>query len=95
MDRFSKTCLVLIVLLLAVIALRPVAAPQFVSAAALQATPAPRAAHWREYSYVGFGTGRLEDASASLSNASKQGFEVVGVTAYGQYNNQILFILAR
>ncbi len=84
MDRFSKTCLVLIVALLAVIALRPAIAP-----------PSAHAAPPRQYTYYWVGASRLDEMEMKLTDMSKGGFEVVGVTTYGPSNGQILFILAK
>lgn len=81
MDRFTKTCLVLIVLLLGVIAVRPIFSPQPV-----------KAAKYKEYSYYYIGQFRLDDMETTLPKMAANGFEVVGVTSI---NNQVLFILAR
>ena len=83
MDRFSKTCLFLITMFLALIALRPVIAPQSV-----------RASQPRQYSYVTLPKYTIGNMEQVLTEASKKGFEVVGVTAYDD-NNQVLFVLAK
>ena len=84
MDRFCKTCLVLIVLLLSVTVLRPLIALQSVNAA-----------QPRQYTYVGYGLANLTKMETDLNAYSKQGWEVVGVTTIGQYGNQVLVIMAK
>jgi len=69
MDRFSKTCLILIVLLLAVIAARPLVAPQPARAAQL-------------YEYQSFSTtgSKMPD---DMNLAASKGWEVFAVTYSG------------
>lgn len=98
MDRFSKICLVLIVIFLAIIALRPTIAPQPVSAQSAPKTPGTPSApaqRYHEYSYFAYGTGRVEELASQLTSATGNGWQVVGVTAVGQYNNQVLVLLGR
>jgi hypothetical protein len=91
MDRFSKACLLLIVLFLAVIALRPFVAPPAVHAA----PPTGQTAQFRQYSYLIEGISRTDDMEATLTKLAGNGWQVVGMTCVGQYNNQVLFIIAR
>ena len=108
MDRVSKTCLVLIVLLLATIALRAPIGPQYVYAQSAsknpskpaiaeqsipqQSAPTPR---YHEYPWVAYGTGRADDMASKLTELSNDGWQVVGVAAVGEYNNQVLVIVGR
>jgi hypothetical protein len=84
MDRVCKICLILIVVLLAVVALR------------LPISQSVRAAQPRTYAHYRINMKNLADIDNSLTNYSRQGFEVVGVTSFGEYHNEeILFILAK
>jgi hypothetical protein len=115
MDRFYRICTVLIVLLLAVIALRPSVSLRSVYAqskmpdklveqdpdtvarlsAQLAAQEAAKLSAQHVFTYLSFGTGRLEELSSLLTSRSSEGWKVVGVTATGQYNNTVLVILAK
>lgn len=76
MDRFSKTCLVLIVLFLAVIALRPV-----LTAQPVQAAP----------SYVyGVVPSAGKDLTSTLTGISAKGSEIFAVVPTSTANNYLV-----
>jgi hypothetical protein len=69
MNRFSQTCLLLIVLLLAVIALEPILTPQRVHAAQ------------HKYVAVEAWTNNSGDIQAALNKYSAEGWELSAVTS--------------
>lgn len=76
MDRFTKTCLVLIVLLLAVIAFRPMTFPQEVEAA-------------HRYKYVAVQTNSVEP-QADLDKYAANGWELTGAYLIDFNNGAVL-----
>jgi len=88
MDRFAKICLLLIVLLLSVVALRPILTP-----APVHASP-----RYTEYDAKVIDQMRVDSLSKALSQASVDGWEVVGVTSMPDFHpgtNALLVLLAR
>jgi hypothetical protein len=82
MDRFTKSCLAIIVLLLAMIALRPVFVPEPV-----------HAAKYKEYSFYWIPAGQPEAVASDFSKfAASNGWDFVGVTTQ---RDQLVLILAR
>ncbi len=81
MDRFSKACLVLIVLLLAVIALRPMVFPQAVGAQ-------------QHYKYVAVTTSILEP-QPTLDKYAADGWEFVGTFVASLNNLDHSFLIFR
>jgi len=88
MDRFTKMCLVLIVLLLSVVAFRPVLSPR----------PVHASATFTEYDAKVFDQSRVDTLSKFLSQAGSEGWEVIGVTSMPDFHNgsnALLVLLAR
>ena len=80
MDWFTKACLVLIILLLAVIALRPIVFPQTVAAQ-------------RIYKYVAVRTNILEQPT--LDKYAAEGWEVVAPFVANLNNQDHSFLIFR
>ena len=88
MDRFSKACLALIVLFLAVVAFQPILAPSPVHAS-------PR---YTQYDAKVIDQVHVDTLSLTLSKATGDGWDVVAVTAMPDFNNgsnALLVLLAR
>jgi hypothetical protein len=84
MGRFSKTCLLLIVLLLAVIALRPVITPTLA-----------QAQQHHEFTWKAFPANQIEDKDQIqpfLKDASAKGWDLAGVAGN---NTWFLFVLRK
>jgi hypothetical protein len=85
MDRFTRICLLLIVLLLAVVALRPVLTPQLVHASKIH--PDRPAEMYTEYDVYVIDQSKVDSLSKTLTNATADGWEVVSVTSMPSFNN--------
>ena len=100
MDRFSRTCLGLVVLLLSVIALKPMVITQSVNAQSRAA-----ATVWEYEAMVGYGLGdpELKRDLDTLAADGKEGWEVVAavpIQGGGSFGNSsgttnIVYILRR
>jgi len=88
MDRFSRICLASIVLLLSVIAFRPVLSPPPVHAS-------PR---FTEYDVFVADQTQVDSIAKVLKKGSGAGWEVIGVTSIPDFHNgagAVLILLAR
>jgi hypothetical protein len=98
MDRFSRVCLVLIVLFLAVTAFHPILAPSPVHASRqYPERPAP-VARYTEYDAYVIGESNVNDLSKALTLAAAGGWEVIGVTSMPDFQNgsgAVLVLLAK
>lgn len=85
MDRFSKVCLLLCVLLLAVIALRPFVVP-----------PTAHAASQYTYLVVPFDPGKYQmGLQQALDMHTKDGWEFLTSINHERFNNTLMLIFRR
>ena len=88
MDRFAKICLVLIVLLLSVVALRPILTP----------APVHASARYVEYDAYVIDQTQVNTLTKTLSKATLEGWDVVSVTSMPDFHpgtNALFVLLAR
>jgi hypothetical protein len=88
MDRFARTCLVLIVVLLGAIAFRPMVTPQAVHASA----------RYTEYDAYVINQAEVNNLPMVLSKGAVNGWELVGVTSLPDFHNgsnAVVVFLAR
>lgn len=88
MDRFAKTCLILIVLLLATIAVRPLIATQ----------PVHASARYTQYDAYATYQSNVNQLPVVLTRAAEGGWDVIAVTAMPEFldgKSAVLIILAK
>ena len=82
MDRFSKTCLLICVLFLAIIALRPIVAP-----------PSAHAAN--QYKYLVVASGGPDSMQKDIDRQANDGWEFMSPIAIERQGNQPLLVFRK